>query len=98
MQVQLDSREDKIRELKLHLEAARESEAKYKALHQTIREKMVSYETEYGSLENAATRSSVAIETLQRQTADSKARIIELERRNRYVRIMTLKIFIRLPI
>ena len=83
MQVQLDTREEKIRELKLQLEISRENEAKHKALTATLREKLAGFEGEFGNLEDVASRSSVALQTLQRQNAEAKARIIELERRTR---------------
>jgi hypothetical protein len=49
----LEARDEKIRELKLHVEAARESEAKQSAVVQSLRQKICEYEKEYGSLEGS---------------------------------------------
>ena len=84
MQAQLDAREDKIRELKLQTETARESEAKHVALVHSLRQKLCEYDASHGSLEGAANRSEVAIQTLQRDNKESNKRIVELESRLRW--------------
>lgn len=81
LEVQLESKDEKIRELKLHVEAAREGEAKHAALVQSLRQKIVEYETTYGTLEGAANRSELAINTLQRENKNHQERILELESR-----------------
>ncbi|KAI0225840.1 hypothetical protein LSAT2_023409 [Lamellibrachia satsuma] len=83
VQAQLDAREDKIRELKLQAETARESEAKHIALVHSLRQKLCEYDASHGSLEGAANRSEVAIQTLQRDNKESNERIVELESRLR---------------
>ena len=83
MQAQLEAREDKIRELKLQAEMARESEGKQVALVHSLRQKLCEYEATHGSLEGAANRSGVAIQTLQRDNKESQERIVELESRLR---------------
>ena len=85
--MQLDSREDKIRELKIHVETSRENEAKQIAMAQSLRQKVIEYEAQYGSLEGAANRSEHAINTLQRDNKEQQERILELESRIRCIDI-----------
>ncbi|ELU12895.1 hypothetical protein CAPTEDRAFT_173947 [Capitella teleta] len=70
-----------MRELKHHAEAAREGEAKQTAIVQSLRQKIVEYETTYGCIEGAANRSEHAISTLQRDSQVQQERIIDLESR-----------------
>lgn len=81
---QLEEREEKIRTLKLEIEIARENEAKQVAISSTLRQKVAEFESEYGSLEGAASRGELAIQSLQTQLKDSNERILELESRLRY--------------
>ena len=81
----MDAREDKIRELKLQTETARESEGKHIALVHSLRQKLCEYEASHGSLEGAASRSEVAIQTLQLNNKESHERIMELDSRLRWV-------------
>ena len=81
MQGQLDIREEKIRELRMHVETSREAEAKQAAMFESLRQKLAEYEAQYGSLEGAATRSELAINTLQRENNNAQERIMELESR-----------------
>lgn len=83
LHVQLETREEKIRELRLHVETARENEAKHAALVQSLRVKVSEYETQYGSLEGAANRSELAINTLQSENKIHQERVLELESRIR---------------
>lgn len=81
MQAQLDAREEKIRDMRLQVETSRESEAKQTAMFHSMRQKLVEYEAQYGSLEGAASRSELAINTLQREYSGAQERVIELESR-----------------
>ena len=86
LQVQVETREEKIRELKIHVETSRENEAKQVAMVHSMRQKLVEYEAQYGSIEGAANRSELAINTLQRDNKGQQERIIELESRIRWAK------------
>ena len=83
-QAQLDQRESKIRDLTLQLETARENDAKATALTASLRQRLVHLEAQAGSIEGAASRSEVAVSSLQTQLKESQDRILELESRLRY--------------
>ena len=51
LQVQVDIREEKIRELKLVAETSRENEAKHVAIASQLRNKLVEYEAHAGNIE-----------------------------------------------
>ena len=81
LQVQLDSREEKIRTLKIQVETTRENEAKQTALMASLRQQLVEYEAQYGNIEGAASRSELTINSLQRDNKVQQERILELETR-----------------
>lgn len=81
LQAQLEVREDKNRELKLQLDATREAEANQSVTVSSLRQRLLEYEERYGSLEGAATRSSIAVKSLQLNNQDAHDRIMELESR-----------------
>ena len=53
LQVQVDIREEKIREQKLVAETSRENEAKHVAIASQLRNKLVEYEAHAGNIEGA---------------------------------------------
>ena len=74
-------REDRIKELKLQLETVKESESRQMALCTSLRAKIAEYEAQAGSLEGAASRSEMAIHSLQNECSSYQERILELEHR-----------------
>ena len=83
--MEIDRREGKIRELKIELETTRENEAKQCALVGTLRHRLSEYEATAGTLEGAASRSELAVQSLSKQNAELQDRIIDLESRIRSV-------------
>ena len=77
-------REDKVKELRLQLETTKASETKQAAMCTSLRAKLAEYEAQAGSLEGAASRSEMAIHSLQRECGNYQERIIELEHRLKY--------------
>ena len=78
-------RDSKIKELKLQVETAREGEAKSTALVATFQQRLAEFEASHGTLEGAASRSELAVQTLSKQNAELQERILDLESRARYV-------------
>ena len=78
-------RDAKIKELKLQVETAREGEAKSTALVATFQQRLAEFEASHGTLEGAASRSELAVQTLTKQNAELQERILDLEARARYV-------------
>ena len=89
---QVEIREEKIRDLKLEVETERESNAKHMTLAQSLRQQLIRFEAEAGSLEGAASRSELAVHTLQTQNNDLQNRILELESRLRYEHRITIEL------
>ena len=81
----LEGKDDKIRELKLQLDASHETEARQNALIQSQRTKLVTYETEKGSLEGTANLSELSFQALQQEHREAQQRIIDLEARLRLI-------------
>ena len=81
VQAQVEVREDRIKELKLQLETVKEGESRQMALCSSLRAKIAEYEAQSGSLEGAASRSEMAIRSLQQECSNYQERIIELEHR-----------------
>lgn len=84
MQAQLEAREDKVRELKILSETARESEDRNALIIQQLRGQLMRYQSEFGNLEEVASRSGIAISSLQEDTREAHQRIFELESRLRW--------------
>lgn len=82
-QVQLNFGEDKLKDMRRLLESSKENEAKQAAMLQTVRAKLLQYEAHQGSVEGAACRSEVTIQTLQRENKNYQERLLELESRLR---------------
>ena len=80
---QLDIREEKIQQMKFEAETARENEAKQQAIANSLRMQVIEFETKFGSIESAASRGEVAVQTLQTQLKEANERILELESRLR---------------
>ena len=80
-QAQLEVREDKIKELRVQLETFKESENRQNAVVNSLRQKIAEYEVQAGSIEGAATRSEVAIASLQAECSSYQNRILDLETR-----------------
>lgn len=83
LQAQLEVKEDKIRELKILNDTARDSEDKNGLAVQQLRHQLMRYESEFGKLEDAASRSGIAIFSLQDDAREARQRIVELESRLR---------------
>ena len=69
----------------MEMEITRENEAKQSAISSTLRQKVSEFESQYGTLEGAASRSEYAVQSLQSQLKDSNEKIMELESRLRLV-------------
>ena len=54
-------------------------------LANTLKDQMFKFEAEAGTFEGAATRSELAVQSLQLQNSELQKRILELEARMRYV-------------
>ena len=67
----------------MELETTRENEAKQCALVGTFRQRLAEYEATAGTLERAASRSELAVQSLSKQNAELQDRIIDLESRIR---------------
>lgn len=78
-QSQIDTRDDKIKELRLALETSKEGEAKQIAVVQSVRNKLVEYEAQLSHLEGVVARSDIAIKALQKENDEKQDRILELE-------------------
>lgn len=83
LQAQLEVKEDKIRELKILNDTIRDSEDKNGLAVQQLRHQLMRYESEFGKLEDAASRSGIAIFSLQDDAREARQRIVELESRLR---------------
>lgn len=83
LQAQLEVKEDKIRELKILNDTCRDSEDKNGLAVQQLRHQLLRYESAFGKLEDAASRSGIAIFSLQDDAREARQRIVELESRLR---------------
>ena len=83
MKSQLETRDDAIRELKKEVEIVRENEAKHVAIAQSLRERLMEYESQHGSFEGAAERSEIVISSLKMEKEECNSKILELESRLR---------------
>ncbi len=74
-----------MREMRLELETAKETAAHQTSMVGSMKQRIVESEGRYGSLEGAATRSEVAVSTLQQQLKEGNDKILDLESRLRYL-------------
>lgn len=84
LQVSLDTKEDRLREMKLQLDASRDTETRQAALIQTQRDKLLEYESARGTLEGTASLNELSFQALQQEHREAQQRIIDLEARLRY--------------
>ncbi|XP_078000196.1 coiled-coil domain-containing protein 170-like isoform X2 [Glandiceps talaboti] len=87
LEAKLASKELQINDLKGEIALYKENETRQAALIASLKERLRIIETETGSLETAQSRGEIAIATLQRDTKDQNARILELEALIRSIRI-----------
>ena len=76
---EIDNREQKIRDLESSLDVRREDDLRHDATIQSLRQKLADYETAYGNIEGAASRSELTIVTLQKQYNESQQLVVQLE-------------------
>uniref|UniRef100_H2ZF69 Coiled-coil domain-containing protein 170 n=1 Tax=Ciona savignyi TaxID=51511 RepID=H2ZF69_CIOSA len=79
----LDLKDNHIRELRSKLEVAKENAARQDIMLQSLRDRVFSAENQNGELEQASTRGSTTIQSLQKQNREAQDRIVELESRLR---------------
>jgi len=75
----VEQRDRIISELKSTCESGKAAELQADNMLQSLRQKLVEYETAFGDVEGAASRSELTIITLQQQANESRRQIIELE-------------------
>jgi len=68
-----------ISELRSTCESGKLAELQTDNMLQSLRQKLAEYEAAFGDVEGAASRSELAIVTLQQQARESQQRIVELE-------------------
>lgn len=83
LQMSLESKEDRIREMKIQLDSMRETESRQATLIHTQREKLLEYETHRGNLEGSANLHELSFQALQQEHREAQQRIIDLESRLR---------------
>jgi len=74
-----DERDRMISELRSTCESGKLAELQTDNMLQSLRQKLAEYEAAFGDVEGAASRSELAIVTLQQQARESQQRIVELE-------------------
>ncbi|XP_013406676.1 coiled-coil domain-containing protein 170 [Lingula anatina] len=83
LQIQVESKDDKIKEIRKEVEKYKENDARLSSLVQSLRDRLHEAESQSGSLEAAAGRCEVTISSLQKENREAQDRIVELESRLR---------------
>ena len=96
VQAQLEVREDKLKELRTQLECAHETEVRMNVTIQSLRNKLVEFESHLATMEGRTSRSDLVVQTLQQENREANDRLIELETKLRLIRKNSLFVWFML--
>lgn len=82
-QAQADCKDIRIKELKTENESYKENEARLQSVLETMRRQIEELEHTAGSVHSVKSKSEMVISSLQKDNAESRERILELESRVR---------------